>query len=112
MDNPGSSEAGSPQASLQDAAKVVLSALSNIRKSPELRRNFVSGNSNAALEAIDEVRNIFQPKGRKPAKKDTPISAEKKRKERRNISSMLLGAFHHLMLLLIHLGKTGMNSTP
>lgn len=87
MESPGNTDR-SPETSFQDATNMVLGALSNIRKTPELRRNFVSGNR-SALEAVDEVRNIFQSKTRKPAKKSRAIDTscvgnreEKKRKRK------------------------------
>ncbi len=97
--NSGGSEAGSPQTSLQDASKLVLNALSNIiRKTPELRRNFVSGNKSAALEAMDEVRNIFQPKkapkkAPKKPRSDTSIEGGKRSKKKRKYFKHVIGCF-------------------
>ena len=104
----------SPQTSLRDATKVVLGALSNIRKTPELRRNFVSGSNSSAIEAMDEVRNIFQPKIRKSAKKgksNTITSTnEGKRKKKRKYFKHVIGDQIQFLIHLVKTGKTYMQS--
>jgi hypothetical protein len=115
MSNPGSSSddpTSAPQTSLQDATKLVLGALSNIRKTPELRRNFASGNRNA-LEAVEEVRDIFQSKKKKhqtKVSKASVCSSQVKRKKRTRKYFKLV-AFQDQMLLLIHPSKIGTTFT-
>lgn len=79
-DSTGDESDGIPQTPIHSAASSVLNTLSHIRRSPQLRQSFVSGNR--AHAAMNEVRDIFRGKGRKSVKKSKVGKSKGKRKKR------------------------------